>query len=152
MLTLSEVHLVAGICESFFFPLCCAQSLSHVQLFVTSWILPRPAPLSMEFSRQEYWSGLPFPPLRDLPNPGIEPESSALQADSLPLNHLGSLFFFPSNLEVFSVCDKAKTVFSLDLTMLYSCWQITCNCETPSSKRWCNLVLQNSLLYAGVGA
>ena len=60
--------------------------------------------------------------------------------------------FFPSNLEVFSVCDKAKIVFSLDLNMLYSCWQITCNCEAPSSKRWCNLVLQNSLLYAGVGA
>ena len=41
-------------------------------------------PLFMEFSRQEYWSGLPFPSPRDLPNPGIEPESPALQADSLP--------------------------------------------------------------------
>ena len=40
-------------------------------------------PLSMEFSRQEYWSGLPFPSPRDLPNPGIEHESPALQADSL---------------------------------------------------------------------
>ena len=41
------------------------------------------APLSMGFSRQEYWSGLPFPPLGDLPNPGIEPGSPALQAGSL---------------------------------------------------------------------
>ena len=40
-------------------------------------------PQSMEFSRQEYWSGLPFPPPRDLPDPGIEPRSPALQADSL---------------------------------------------------------------------
>ena len=46
--------------------------LSHVQLFVTPWIVARQAPLSMEFSRQEYWSGLPFPPSRDLPDPGIE--------------------------------------------------------------------------------
>ena len=44
----------------------------------------RQAPLPMEFSRQEYWSGLPFPPPGDLPNPGIEPRSPALQADSLP--------------------------------------------------------------------
>ena len=42
------------------------------------------APPSMEFSRQEYWNGLPFPSPGDLPNPGIEPGSSALQADSLP--------------------------------------------------------------------
>ena len=42
------------------------------------------APPSMEFSRQEYWSGLPFPSPGDLPHPGIEPSSSALQADALP--------------------------------------------------------------------
>ena len=49
----------------------------------------RQAPLSMGFSRQEYWSGLPFPPPGDLPDPGIEPTSPALQADSLPLSHWG---------------------------------------------------------------
>ena len=43
---------------------------------------PTKAPLSMDFSRQEYWSGLPFPSPGDLPNPGIEPRSPALQADS----------------------------------------------------------------------
>ena len=47
-------------------------------------------PLSMGFSRQEYWSGLPFPSARDLPDPGIEPGSPALQADSLPSEPQGS--------------------------------------------------------------
>ena len=48
-------------------------SLSRVRLFVTPWTVAYQAPLSMGFSRQEYWSGLPFPSPRDLPNPGIEP-------------------------------------------------------------------------------
>ena len=48
------------------------------------------APLSMELSRQEHWSGLPFPSPADLINPGIEPQSPAWQADSLPLSHLAS--------------------------------------------------------------
>ena len=52
-------------------------------LFVTPRTIACQAPLSMEFSKQEYWSGLPFPSPGDFPNPGIEPESSALQADSL---------------------------------------------------------------------
>ena len=49
----------------------------------TPGTVARQAPLSMGFSRQEYWSGLPFPSAGDLPNPGIEPRSPALQADSL---------------------------------------------------------------------
>ena len=52
------------------------------------------APASMGFSKQEYWSGLPFPPPGDLPNPGIEcvsPASTHWQVHSLPLNHLGTL-------------------------------------------------------------
>ena len=52
-----------------------ARALSHVRFFATLWTGARQAPLSMEFSRQQYWSVLPFPPARDLPNPGIEPES-----------------------------------------------------------------------------
>ena len=51
---------------------------------MTPWTVVHQAPLSMEFSRQEYWSGLLCPSLEDLPNPGIKPESPALQADSLP--------------------------------------------------------------------
>ena len=58
--------------------------LSHVQLFATPWTVACQAPLSMGFSRQEYWSELSCPPPEDLPNPGIEPGSPALQADSLP--------------------------------------------------------------------
>ena len=58
--------------------------LSHVQLSVTPWTAACQAPLSMGFSKQEYWSGLPFPSPGDLPDPGIEPGSSSLQADSLP--------------------------------------------------------------------
>ena len=59
-------------------------SLSRVRLFATPWTVAHQAPLSMGFSRQEYCSGLPFPSPGDLPNPGIEPGSSALQADALP--------------------------------------------------------------------
>ena len=55
------------------------QSLSHVLLFVTPWIAAHQAPLSTGFSRQEYWSGLPFPPAGDLPNPRTEPESLSQQ-------------------------------------------------------------------------
>ena len=66
------------------------QWLSHVQLFVVSWTVSRQVPLSMEFSRQEYLSGLPFPSPGDLPDPGIEPGSPALQADSLPFEPPGN--------------------------------------------------------------
>ena len=70
-----------------------AQLLSCVLLFAIPWTVTLQAPLSMEFSRQEYWIGLLFPPQGDLPQPGIKPMSSAsptLQEDSLPLCHLGS--------------------------------------------------------------
>ena len=60
------------------------KSLSHVRLFATPWTVAYQASQSMGFSRQEYWSGLPFPSPGDLPNPGIEPRSPALQADALP--------------------------------------------------------------------
>ena len=58
----------------------CACALSHVRLFVTLWTVASQAPLSVEFSRQEPWSRLPFPAPGDLPNPGIEPESLASPA------------------------------------------------------------------------
>ena len=57
--------------------------LSHVQLFATPWTVAYQAPQTMEFSRQEYWSGLPFRSPGELPNPGIDPGSPALQADAL---------------------------------------------------------------------
>ena len=55
--------------------LLCVCALSRVQLFATLWTVAHQAPLSREFPRQEYWSGLPFPPPGDLPDPGIEPVS-----------------------------------------------------------------------------
>ena len=60
------------------------KSLSRVRLFAIPWIVAYQSPQSMEFSRQEYWSGLPFPSPGDLPDPGIKPESPTLQADALP--------------------------------------------------------------------
>ena len=62
--------------------------LSCIGLLVTLWTVACQAPLSMGFPRQEYWSGLPFPPLGYLPNPGIKPVSPVLQADSLPAEPL----------------------------------------------------------------
>ena len=59
-----------------------AQSLSFVQFFATSWTVAHQGPLSMGFPRQEYWSGLPFPLLGDLLNPGIKPAS--LESSTLP--------------------------------------------------------------------
>ena len=79
--------------------LCILHIISVVQSLTCDWLFAAPhtvagqAPLSMEFSQQEYWSGLPFPFPRDLPDPGIEPVSPRLllwQVDSLPLSHQGS--------------------------------------------------------------
>ena len=67
------------------------QSLSHVQLFVTPWSIAYQAPLSIYFSRQECWIRLPFS-FWDLPSPGIEPMSPALQANSLPTQPPGRSF------------------------------------------------------------
>ena len=56
----------------------CSHLLSHIQLFVSPWTVACQAPLSMGLSRQEYWSGLPFPPPGDLSDLGIKPKSPAL--------------------------------------------------------------------------
>ena len=73
-----------------YMPLQHAQSLCCVRLFAALWTVGPQAPLSMGLSRREYWSGLPCPPPEDLPHPGIEPKSPALQAHSLPLSYEGS--------------------------------------------------------------
>ena len=73
---------------------CVCARVSHSvvsESFVTPWTGAHQAPLSTGFPRQEYWSGLPFSSPRDLPNPGTETQSPALQADSYCLNHQGSL-------------------------------------------------------------
>ena len=71
------MHLCVCVCVL-------VKSLSRVRLFATLWTVAHQAPPSMEFSRQEYWSGLPFPSPGDLPDLGIELGSPTLQADALP--------------------------------------------------------------------
>ena len=64
---------------------CMLRCFSHVQLYAMLWTIAHQAPLSMGFSRQEYWSGVSFPFPGDLPDSEVKPRSPALQADSLPL-------------------------------------------------------------------
>ena len=71
------------------FKKCKCQSFSCVQLSVIPGAAAHQAPLSMEFSRQEYWSELPFPSPGDLPNPGSEPGSPTLEVDALPSEPTG---------------------------------------------------------------
>ena len=71
-------------------PLVTVRACSVVSDSETPWIVPHWAPPCMGFSRQEYWSGVPFPSPGNLPSPGIKPMSPALQADPLSLSHLGS--------------------------------------------------------------
>ena len=84
------------------------QSLSRVWLFATPWTAAYQAPLSMGFSKQECWSGLPFPSAGDLPDPGIEPGSPTLQEDALPSEPPGKLkrlgYAIP-NVEIFHLWD-----------------------------------------------
>ena len=84
----------------------CGQSLCHVRLFETPWTIDLQAALSMAFPRQEYWSGLPLPSPRDLPDPGIKPTSPAL-VDELFLTE-------PSGKPRFWIlCKKEKQTSSL---------------------------------------
>ena len=104
--------------------------LSRVRLFMTPWTVAYHAPLSMGFSREEYWSGLPFPSPEDLPNPGIElgsstlqadallselfpslgdlpnPRPPVLQADSLPMSHQESLYFDITSIQINDIIMK----------------------------------------------
>ena len=81
--------------------------VSRIQLFATPRTVARQAPLSMGFSREEYWSGLPCPPPGDLPNPGIKPRSPVLQADSLSSEPLGKSTMW-INLENIVLIEKKK--------------------------------------------
>ena len=87
--------------------------LSDAQLCDPMDCIARQAPLPMEFSRQAYWSGLPFPSPRDLPDPGIEPWSPALQADSSPSepSYIYINFFF-KNFFYWSIVDLQCISFS----------------------------------------
>ena len=80
------------------------KSLSRVRLLATPWTVAYQPPSSMEFSRQEYWSGLPFLSPGDLPDPGIEPGSPALQADALPYEPPGKPYIH----NCFCVCPSVS--------------------------------------------
>ena len=87
------IHYIHSLFTPIFKLVCMLSHFGCVHLFAATRMLAHQAPLTMRFSRQEYWSGLLFPPPEDLPDPGIEPSfpvSPALQADSLPLSHQGS--------------------------------------------------------------
>ena len=88
---------------------------SHVRFFVPLWTIARHAPLSTGFSRQEYWSGLPYPPPGDLPNPGIEPGCPALQADSLPSEPPGRPCVSETNTTLYVNNTSIKKKFFLNL-------------------------------------
>ena len=74
--------------------------LSHVRLFATPWTVARQSPLSMGFPSQEYWSGLPFPPSGDLPNPGIEPMSLELAGGFFTTEPPGKTAFKDTNMMI----------------------------------------------------
>ena len=122
------------------------KSPSHVRLLATPWPIAHQAPLSMEFSRQEYWSGLPFPSPGDLPDPGIKPWSLTLQADSLlseppgksralgPWNQgIPYFYFFNQDFSGISVCSEweyrvlASFQFSIWTRSLHR-WSLDLNC------------------------
>ena len=88
------------------------------------------APLSMGFSRQEYWSGLPCPPPGNLPYPGIKPLSPALQADSLPLSHWGCRYF------AFKYCKYWLLVSERDFKSYHCCCSVAKLCPIIHDPLW----------------
>ena len=97
--------------------------ISYVQLFVTPWTVAHQASLSMGFSRQEYWSGLPFPSPGDLPNPGTEPASPALA---------GGVFTIWATREVQNLRNLKKQ----KRTLLHTSLSYKHRCEKEKSRFW----------------
>ena len=91
---LFHICMCECVCVCMYVCVCVLNCFSCVWLFVTLWTVALQTPLFMGFFRQEYWSGLPFPPPKDLPDPGIELVSPALASGFFfffsPLSHLGS--------------------------------------------------------------
>ena len=102
------------------------KSLSRVWLFVTPWTVAYQALPSMRFSRQEYWSGLPFPSPGDLPNPGIEPGSPALQTDALPSEPPGKPF----------LTEHSKNSSYLDQNSPQYCYRGLLSCSVSNSVKF----------------
>ena len=100
------------------------QPLSRVRMFLTPWTVAHQAPLSVRFSRQEYWSGLPFPTPGDHPNPGIKSSASALQEDSLPVSHLGSSYYIYRYIDIFAILPRAQCQGKVK-TVSYNTYSVT---------------------------
>ena len=95
------------------------KSLSCVRPSATPWTAALQAPLFMGFSRQEYWSGMPSPSPGDLPNPGIEPGSPALQADALPSEPPGKPYI------IFEISAKLMNAFQYPINAKFQ-WLFLC--------------------------
>ena len=111
------------------------KSLSHVQLFGTPWTVAHQASMSMGFSRQEYWSGLPFHSPGDLPDPRIEPGSPALQADALlsePPGKYAEVEFKSSSFSL-PLLGKKSSMRVLRLTLTGQIWVLSHPCSPPQA-------------------
>ena len=103
------------------------KSFSCVRLFAAPWTVAYQAPLSMGFSRQEYWIGLPFPSPGDLPDPGIEPRSPALQANALPSKPPGKsiyiyiyMYIYTYNFYIFKYILLYSYILNIHYYLLYA--------------------------------
>ena len=91
--------------------------LSHVRVFVTPWTVAHKAPLSMKFSKQEYWSELPLPSPEDLPNPGIKPISPALTGRFFTIDPLGKPHGYHPHNKILEVGIMGKFFFFFSATV-----------------------------------
>ena len=98
---------------------------------LTTWTVAHQVPLSMEFSRQEYWSGLPFLPPGDLPNPGLESRSPTLQAGSLPSEPPAT---------VFDNCNPKQLAYCLYPRSIINCWRKALTLDFLSVQFSCSVV------------
>ena len=131
------------------------KSLSRVQLLGTTWTVAHQAPPSMGFSRQEYWSELPFPSPGDLPDPGIKPRSPALQADTLTSEPPGKFRCHHSSKQCVLEASNCNLTF-YKTRQLATRLQVSLKCQVQtgfqaysSKKKWdlfCLLKFQLSLL------
>ena len=110
----------------------CAQLLICVQLFVTAWTVACEAPLSMEFSRQEYWSGQPFPSPGDLLDPGIKLGSPVLQVDSLLSKPPGK----PSGLQKLPFLEGLKKLSNLNNQVITTNFCRVYSVQEPLNITW----------------
>ena len=121
---------------------CMCVCVSRVRLFVTPWTIACQGPLSMGFSRQEYWSRLPFPSPGNVPKPGIKPRSPALQADSLPIETPGKPKFIYSGTEreresvcvCVCVCVRVRALSHVQL--FATPWTVACQASLFMEFSW----------------